>query len=84
MLLRDATSRLSPTDAKAMAAILNGALLGIQLQWQLDKESIDLDRTLDLFASLVDNFLAGTLAPSSEAAKPKRALRKVNAHGTAT
>jgi TetR/AcrR family acrAB operon transcriptional repressor len=84
MLLRDATSRLSPTDAKAMAAILNGALLGIQLQWQLDKESIDLDRTLDLFASLVDNFLAGTLAPFSEAAKPKRALRKVDAQGTAT
>jgi TetR/AcrR family acrAB operon transcriptional repressor len=84
MLPRDATSRLSPTDAKAMAAILNGALLGIQLQWQLDKESIDLDRTLDLFASLVDNFLAGTLAPSSEAAKPKRALRKIVAQGTTT
>lgn len=77
MLMRDAMSRLSTTDAKAMAAILNGALLGIQLQWQLDKESIDLDRTLDLFASLVDNYLAGTVTPPSKAAKPKRAPRRV-------
>lgn len=38
----------------SVATVINGAMLGIQLQWQLDPESVDLDDSLATLAMLVD------------------------------
>lgn len=39
---------------KDLAAVFNGAMIGIQLQWQIDPDSVDLERSLKILASLVD------------------------------
>ncbi|MFB7091537.1 TetR family transcriptional regulator [Streptomyces sp. NPDC056296] len=39
---------------KAMAAVINGALIGIQMQWQVDPDSVDLGESLEVLAALID------------------------------
>lgn len=38
---------------KDLAAVFNGAMIGIQLQWQVDPDNVDLGRSLKVLASLV-------------------------------
>ena len=79
MLLRDATKTLTPAEAKSLAVIVNGALLGIQMQWQIDPDSVDLDSALALFASIVDGRLAGVATTERPVPPTQRTARKAGA-----
>ncbi|MGY0499311.1 TetR/AcrR family transcriptional regulator [Nocardia sp. FBN12] len=50
-----------------LAAVISGAAIGIQLQWQIDPDSVDLERALNALAALIDSqerlLQAGTAAP---------------------
>jgi TetR/AcrR family acrAB operon transcriptional repressor len=39
---------------RSVATVINAAMLGVQLQWQVDPEGVDLDESLATLASLVD------------------------------
>ena len=63
--LIDATGTRSGVDADVLATVVNGALLGIHLQWTLDP-TVDLDASLDLLATLIN-----PEKPTTTAARPK-------------
>jgi len=58
-----ASQPMSPSRARDLAVLLNAALFGIQLQWAVDPEEVDLDRSLDLLADVIEAYLA--VAPAS-------------------
>jgi TetR/AcrR family acrAB operon transcriptional repressor len=67
---RSAGTTKSP-DVRAMAAIINATFLGLQLQWGLDPERVDLDRSLQLFTQMVESFLDQALDFDVQKTKPR-------------
>ncbi len=63
--LVDANGTPSGVDSNVLATVVNGALLGIHLQWTLDP-TVDLDASLDLLAALID-----TKKPTTTTARRK-------------
>ena len=59
-------------DADVLASVLNGALLGLHLQWTLDHR-VDLDAGLDLLRSLIESRLSPR--PARAAASATRARK---------
>lgn len=51
-------------DADVLASVVNGALLGLHLQWTLD-ERVDLDAGLDLLGRLIANSVRGGRSSSA-------------------
>jgi TetR/AcrR family acrAB operon transcriptional repressor len=60
-------------DADVLASVLNGALLGLHLQWTLDRR-VDLDAGLDLLRRLFESGLSPRPArPAASATRARRA-----------
>lgn len=39
---------------QSLATVVNAAMIGIQLQWQIDPEGVDLNKSMEVLAALVD------------------------------